>query len=164
MEAQKIEGISPDMLWTFMVVLVGLVSLFLLWYKVVEVVRKEKEIRRNRDTLNSSDVTDRIADKVSEKITPQIDERFDTFEKKFDDIDRKLAADKQMLELHTSQINAQQERVNRLETDTKAMCHGIFALLSHELDGGDSVEDIKRTHDAMRDYLIDGKYREDDWK
>ena len=33
-EVQKIEGISPQMLWTFLIVLVGLATLFILGHKV----------------------------------------------------------------------------------------------------------------------------------
>lgn len=163
MEVQKIEGISPDMLWTFVCVLVGLAALFVLAYKVVEIVRKEHDRKKSQEKLDKLDVTDKIAEKVNSKITPQLDEKFKKFDRKFEDIDRKLANDKAQLELHTVQLNQQIARVDRLENDSKAMCHGIFALLSHEINGN-SVDKLQKTHDAMRDYLIDGKYREEDWK
>ena len=73
METPKIEGISPDMLWTFCVVLVGLLALVVLVYKVVEIVRKEQERKADKQQMNGDDITDRIADKVMEKLTPQLD-------------------------------------------------------------------------------------------
>ena len=167
MEVQKIEGISPDMLWTFLIVLVGLAALLILGDKVLEVFRKARARRQEREQLNGQDITDRIAGKVMEKLTPKIDEKFDSFEKKVDqqfaEIDRKLASDKETLELHTAQLNAHKDRVDRLDYDSKALCHGVFALLSHEINGN-NVEKLRKAHDAMRDYLIDGTYREEDWK
>jgi len=156
MEQVKIEGISPEMLWTFLVVLVGLAALFVLGHKVVEILRKEHERKVQRQALNGQDITDQIADKVMEKLQRSLDE-------KFEEIDRKLAADKATLDMHTTQLNAQKDRVDRLDDDSRALCHGVFALLSHEINGN-SVDKLKKAHDAMRDYLIDGKYREEDWK
>ena len=144
------------MLWTFLVVLVGLMGLFTLGYKVYDIIRKEHKARVEAKQLAGSDITDRIADKVMEKLEPKLTE-------KFDEIDRKLQNDKEQLELHTAQLNAYQNRVNKLEDGNKALCHGIFALLSHEVNGN-SIDRLKSTQNAMRDYLIDGVYKEDSWK
>ena len=37
------------------------------------------------------------------------------------------------------------------------------ALLSHEINGN-STDRLKKTQTAMNNYLIDGIYKEDDWK
>ena len=55
---QTIEGITPAMLWTFCVVLVGLLALVVLVYKVVEIARKEHERRVNKEQLNGQDITE----------------------------------------------------------------------------------------------------------
>lgn len=145
MEVQKIEGISPDMLWTFMVVLVGLAALFILGYKVVEIIRKEKERRQ----ITGQDITDKIADKVMEKLQPKLDE-------KFDEIDKKLAADKETLTMHTSQLNDHESRIGRLEGGNRALCQGMLALL-------EANPDLKTAQKAMKNYLINGTYNEEDW-
>lgn len=170
LEAAKIEGISPDMLWTFCVVLVGLMALTVLGYKVVEIIRKEHERRQARNSMQGQDITDRIADKVKERLMPEIDEKFDEVNQKFDAInerfrgvDQKLANDKETIELHTRQLNANEDRVRKLEEGNKALCHGIFALLSHNVDGN-SIENLKKTQKAMKNYLIDGTYKEGDWQ
>lgn len=155
-QAQAIEGITPEMLWTFIVVLVGLMALIVLGDKVMDVFRNAKKRRQEQSDLNSQDITVRIADKVIEKLTPTLDE-------KFDEINKKLAADKETIELHTRQLNAQNERVDRLDNDTRALLHGVSALLGHEVDGN-SIDRVKRTNSAMKNYLIDRKYKEDDWK
>ena len=160
---QTIEGITPSMLWTFCVVLVGLLALVVLVYKVVDIMRKEHERRVNREQLNSNDITERIASAVMVKLTPELNKRFDEVNKKFDEIDIKLSNDKQMIEMHTRQLNAYEERVNRLDDGNKALCHGVFALLSHEVNGN-SIDKLKAAHHAMQNYLIDGKYNEEAWQ
>ena len=155
-EVQKIEGISPDMLWTFMVVLVGLMALVVLGHKVIEIFRKEHERKESRAQLQGQDITDRIANKVMEKLEPKINE-------KFDEIDRRLTNDRRDIEDHTAQLSDIEARTKKLDDSNKALCHGIFALLGHEINGN-SVDKLKKAHDAMRDYLIDGEYKEDAWQ
>ena len=163
MDNQAIEGITPAMLWTFVVVLVGLMALIVLGDKVMDVFRNAKKRRKEQHELEGQDITVRIADKVMEKLTPTLDEKFEGINKQFEEIDRKLAADKEAIELHTAQLNAQQGRVDRLDNDTRALLHGVSALLGHQVDGN-SVDKLKRTNDAMKNYLIDRKYDESDWK
>lgn len=155
-QVQKIEGITPSMLWTFLVVLVGLMAIVVLGDKVADVFRKAKKRKQDNDELQGMDITDRIAEKVMEKLTPQLDE-------KFAKIDQKLAADKEAIDLHTTQLNAQKGRVDRLDNDNKALLHGMSALLSHEINGN-STDKLKKTQVALNNYLIDGVYKEDDWK
>lgn len=162
-EIQKIEGITPSMLWTFFVVLVGLMSLTLLCIKLYNEVKKIRKERQDAKKLEGQDITDRIADKVMEKLTPTLDEKFGEINRQFEEVDRKLAADKETIELHTRQLNAQEERVDRLDNDTRALLHGVSALLGHQVDGN-SIDRLKRTNDAMKNYLIDRKYEESDWK
>ena len=158
---QTIEGISPDMLWTFMVVLVGLAALLILGYKVIEIFRKEHERRAQREQLNGQDITDRIANKVMEKLTPQIDERFDSFEQTFDEkfkeIDTKLAADKGLLAMHTTQLNDHESRVGKLEGGNRSLCQGVLALLERD-------PALTQAQHAMKNYLINGTYKEEDWQ
>ena len=153
---EKIEGFTPSMLWTFCVVAVGLMALVVLGHKVIEIMRSEHNLKEEKKQLNGKDITEKIADKVMEKLTPQLDS-------KFAEIDRKLAADKEAIVMHTAQLNAQEERVNRLDNDSKALCHGVFALLSHEVNGN-SIDKLQKAQEAMKNYLIDGKYNEEDWK
>jgi len=155
-QVQTIEGITPAMLWTFLVVLVGLMALVVLGDKVADVFRKAKKRRQDENQLNDADITDRIADKVMEQLTPKLDE-------KFEEIDRKLANDRNDIVLQTNQLNATTARVDRLDNDSKALLHGMSALLSHSINGN-STDRLKKTQTAMHNYLIDGIYKEDDWK
>ena len=152
-----IEGITPGMLWTFMVVLVGLMALVVLGDKVMDVYRNAKKRRKEQSELNGQDITDRIADKVLEKLTPTLDQKFDEIAKNFDDIDQKLAADKELLKSHTTQLNDHEGRVSRLEGGNLALCHGMLALLERD-------PSLTKEQKAMKNFLIDKKYNEEDWK
>lgn len=155
-QVQKIEGISPDMIWTALIVFVGLLALYVLFGKARDTYRNERKKKKDEQELAGTDITDRIADKVIEKLEPALD-------KKFEEIDKKLAADKETLEMHTAQLNAQKERVDRLDNDTRALLHGMSALLNH-IATGDNIEKVKQTNATMSNYLIDRKYNEEDWK
>jgi len=166
---QAIEGITPSMLWTFCVVLVGLLALVVLVYKVIEIMRKERERRENREQLVGQGIEERIANAVMIKLTPELEKKFNEVNKKFDDvnnqfteIDKKLSNDKESIESHTRQLNAYEDRVDQLEDGNRALCHGVFALLSHEVNGN-SIDKLTKAHHAMQNYLIDGTYRESDW-
>lgn len=160
---QAIEGITPAMLWTFCYVLVGILALVVLVYKVIDIFRKEHERRENQRQLNGQDITERIAQAVMTKLTPELNSKFDEVNKKFEEIDRKLSNDKEVIESHTRQLNAYNTRVDQLENGNKALCHGVFALLSHEVNGS-NTENLQAAHKAMKNYLIDGTYREEAWQ
>lgn len=152
----KIEGISPDMIWTFLVVLVGLMALVVLGDKVMDVFRNAIKRRKESREVSGQDITDRIAEKVIERLTPTLDE-------KFDEINKRLDEDREDIDSHTRQLNAQKDRVDRLDDDNRALLHGMSALLSHEVNGG-NTEKLRKTQAAMSNYLIDRVYKEDDWK
>jgi len=161
-----LEGLLPTDVWNALIVLIILFGVFVAVFKGVVLIRDEIRKNRERKQLRSTDVTEQIATKVTDKIDKKIDERFETFEKKFDkkfeDIDKKLEADKEIIELHTSQLNAEKGRVDRLDNDTRALLHGVSALLGHQIDGN-GIDRLKKTNRAMNNYLIDRTYKEGDW-
>ena len=170
MEEKKsmlLEGLLPVDVWNAIIVILILFGVFVAVFKGVILIRDEIRKHKERKQLQGNGVTDQIADKVIEKLKPQIDEKFESFEKKidekFEDIDKKLASDKETIEMHTRQLNAQEDRVDRLDNDTKALLHGMSALLGH-IATGNSIDKVKMTNDVMKNYMIDRKYNEEDWK
>ena len=143
---EKAVGFSPDMFLTFVIVLLGIAGVFVLGDKVMDVFRKMHDRRK----ISKKDVTDEIADKVMQKLQPKLDEKFAEY-------DKRLAADKDTLTMHTTQLNDHEERVGQLEGGNKALCHGMLALL--EMNPA-----LANASKAMKNYLIDGTYKEDDWK
>lgn len=170
MEEKKsllLEGLLPTDVWNAIIVILILFGVFIAIFKGVVLIRDEVRKNRERKSLEGNTAIDQIATKVTEKINTQIDEKFDSFEQKIDqkfvEIDRKLASDKETIDMHTRQLNAQNARVDQLDNDNKALLHGMSALLGH-IATGNSIDKVKKTNDVMKNYMIDRKYNEEDWK
>lgn len=138
---QPIEGITPDMLWTALIVLVGVGGLIVLGDKVADVWRKHQA----RKKVNSPE--NKLAEEISQMVIAKMEPRFA-------DIERKFSNDKQSIETHTRQIGEINKRVDNLETGQKAQCRGILALLNHELHNGNSDE-MEEAKKGMDNYLIE---------
>ena len=104
----------------------------------MDVFRNARKRKKEQQELDGQDITDRIADKVIEKLTPTLDEKFQEIntsfteiDKDIDEINKKLEKNRNDIDSHTTQLNAQNGRVDRLDYDSRALLHGISALLSH---------------------------------
>ncbi len=139
MNMQPIEGITPDMLWTTMIVVVGLGALIVLGDKVAEVFRKRKERKKQPD--------ENLADDISRKVVAQMESRFA-------EVDRKLANDKAMIEAHTREINDLRQRVENTETGIRALCRGVLALLNQANNKG-SQKEVQEASAEFIKYLTD---------
>ena len=151
-----VEGLTPVILWYTLVGLVGIGALIILWDKVSDVFRKRKQRQKDQEQLAGQDITDRIAVKVEEKLEP----KFTEINNKFADIDEKLSNDKANIDMHTRQLNAYEGRVDKLENGNNALIHGVFALLGHSIDGN-GMEKLKKSYGGMKNYLMDGEYKEE---
>lgn len=164
MEEKKtllLEGLLPVDVWNAIIVVLILFGVVVAVLKGVKFIRDWMRDSKKEKQVNKTDFTDQIADKVMGKLSPQIDAKFDEFSKSFDekfkDIDEKLKNDKETLTLHTTQLNDHEERVSKLEGGNLALCHGMLALLERDPNLG-------KEQKAMKNFLIDGKYNEEDWK
>ena len=140
---QPIEGITPEMLWTFFVVLVGLATLVVLGYKVVEIVRKEQEYKRKK----REQPEDKLADDISSKILEKIEPRFNA-------IDRKLANDKTQIEAHAREIAELRKRAEGTEQGMRAVCKGMLVLMNNA-KGNATDQEIDDAARAFTNYLAD---------
>lgn len=165
MEGEKkallLEGLLPVDIWNTIIVLIVLFGVGIALFKGIIAIRDEVRKSRERKQVNKVDFTQVVADKVIEKLTPQIDAKFDEFsaniDKKFEEIDRDIESDQATLKLHTNQLNAHETRVSKLEGGNLALCHGMLALLERD-------PSLTKEQKAMKNYLIDGKYNEEDWR
>ena len=135
-----IEGITPEMLWTFLIVLVGLSAVFILGHKVVEILRKEHE-RKKLKQQPSEKLAEEISTKVLENLEPR-----------FGEIDRKLGNDKVLLDTHSRQIEALNKRMDGSEGGITAIMEGLLALMDYTIHGGDPKE-ITEAQKSMRSFL-----------
>lgn len=136
---QPIEGVTPDMVWTFMLVLVALGGLIVLADKVADVFRKHKKRKEQPD--------EKLADEISRKVAASMEGRFA-------DINRKLANDKEMIESHTLQINELRMRTISNEKGIRALCKGMMALLNNATNRGNDKE-INDANDTFKEYLME---------
>lgn len=160
-ETMLLEGLLPVDIWNAIIVLFILFGVAIVILKGVAFIRDEIHKAKEKKALNARDFTDDIADKVMDKLTPQIDTKFSefskNFDKKFEDIDTKLSSDREELRSHTTQLNDHERRVGRLEGGNRALCHGMLALLERD-------PALLNAQRAMQSYLINGEYKEEDWK
>lgn len=156
-----LEGLLPTDVWNAIIVLLILFGVIIAVLKGIKFIRDWTRDSRKEKQVNKVDFTDEIADKVMGKLSPQIDAKFDefskSFDKKFEEIDNKLKSDKDTLALHTTQLNDHESRVSKLEGANYSLCHGMLALLERD-------PALTKEQKAMKNYLIDGKYNEEDWK
>lgn len=133
-----IEGITPGMVWTALAVLVAVAGLYVLYGKVRETYEKNKKLK---------DPENKLADEISAKVLEKLEPRFA-------EIDRKLANDKTLIDDHTRKLAEQRSHMDSLEAGQKAICRGVLALLSHEINGN-SVDKLKEAQTGINNYLIE---------
>ena len=137
---QPIEGITPAMLWNFVLVLLGLCAVVILVYKVIEIARKEHERKKQQQQLNGRDLTDQIADKVMSKLSPQLKK-----------IDEKLASDKSRLDSHERRLNKNEADLDRIEENTEKLLDAMDGLLMHFITGN-SMDSLKKVKSELDHY------------
>ena len=137
-----VEGLTPSILWYTIVGLVGIGALIVLVDKVADVFRKRKA-RQALATTPSEAFAETVSEKVKESLEPR-----------FQDIDRKLANDKLLIEDHTRKLAGQADQIDAIEKGNKVLCRGILALLSHEINGN-STDKLAASRDEITNYLID---------
>ena len=137
-----VEGLTPDILWYTVIGLVGIGALILLVDKVAEVFRKRKE-RQAVASTPSEELAEDISNKVMDSLKPR-----------FEDIDRKLANDKLLIEDHTRKLAGHGAQIEAIDKGNKVLCRGILALLSHEINGNSS-DKLKASQAEITNYLIE---------
>lgn len=142
-ELQTIEGVTPGMLWTALIVLIAGAGLYVLYGKVRDTWHKQQEYKQMQN-----DPGERLADDISEKVLQKLEPRFA-------EIDKKLANDKAVIESHTRQIEALNKRVDSSETGIRALCRGMLALLNNAKQRDGASEEINKATTEFTDYLAD---------
>ena len=137
-ELPPIEGITPGMLWTALAVLVAAAVLYVLYGKVRETYQKNKKMK---------DPENRLADEISVKVLEKLEPRFV-------EIEKKLSNDNGRIDENTRELTEHRKRMDSMETGQRAICRGVLALLSHEINGN-SVDKLKEAQSGISNYLID---------
>jgi len=142
---QPIEGITPTMLWNFVLVALGLCAVVILVYKVIEIARKEHKRKVEQQQLHGRDLTDEIADKVMAKMEP-----------KFQAIEDKLSADKERLDSHERRLNKNDADLERIGQNTEKMLDVMDGLLMHFISGNDTnkLKEVKKDLDHYKNSKV----------
>ena len=133
-----IEGVTPGMLWTALIVLIAGAGLYVLYGKVRETYVKNKKLKGPEGKL-----ADEISVKVLEKLEPR-----------FVEIEKKLSNDNSRIDENVRELNEHRKRMDSMETGQRAICRGVLALLSHEINGN-STDKLKEAQTGISNYLID---------
>lgn len=133
-----IEGITPDALWTFLTVAVGICALIILGDKVITVFRNWQKRRQEPE--------DKLAEEISAKVLEKLEPRFQG-------IDQKLSNDKALIDNHTRQIESLVKRADSTDSGIKAINRGVLALLNHALHNGNTSE-LEEAQKDINNYLI----------
>lgn len=134
---QPIEGITPGMLWTALVVLIVGAGLYVLYGHVRDTYRKQQEYKKMQN-----DPGNKLADEISAKVLAKLEPRFA-------EIDRKLASDKQQIDEHARAIVNLSTRTDGLESGQRVLCRGVLALL------GGNKDEVEIAKQSINDYLIE---------
>lgn len=143
---QPIEGITPEALWNFVLVALALCAVIVLVYKVVEIFRKEQERKKRQNDLQGNDLTDVIAEKVMEKLTPKLEK-----------IEGKLNTDKERLDSHELRLNEQERTYQRVAKDTEQIMDVLDGMLMHFISGNDK-EKLKEVKTNL-DHYKNGRWK-----
>ena len=133
-----IEGVTPGMLWTALIVLIAGAGLYVLYGKVRETYVKTKKLK---------DPEGKLADEISVKVLEKLEPRFV-------EIEKKLSNDNTRIDENTRELSEHRKRMDGLESGQRAICRGVLALLSHEINGN-SVDKLKEAQTGISNYLID---------
>lgn len=139
-QVQPIEGITPEMLWNTVLVLLGICAIVVLVHKVIEIARKEHERKEKKTKLAGKDLTDEIAEKVLEKLEPR-----------FKDIETKLHTDKNRLDNHDSAIKSINGSTETIKDGMQVTADALTAILDHELHNG-NADQMQRARDDLQKY------------
>lgn len=124
---QQIEGFTPDMLWTFCIVLVGLAAIVVLFAKVADIIRDT----RKRHQAPSDGVESRL----------------EAIELRLGEIDKKLDRDKRRLD-------EMEKGAQDSQDGFKVVCTAVLALLNHEIHNG-NTDEMLDAQKGIQEYLMD---------
>ncbi len=135
-----IEGLTPSILWITLAGIVGILGVALIIFKVIEFTWKVKDRRVNHTKESDTDLTEDIAQKVMEKMEP-----------KFEEINKKLKADKDRLDNHEETIKSFRTSQKILTDGMSVTCDALMAILDHELHNGNS-DQMQKARDDLHKY------------
>jgi len=146
-KALLLESLLPVDVWNALIVIIVLFGVTVAVLKGVFMIRDEVRKSKKEKQLSQKDVTEEIAEKVMEKLEPKID-------KKFKEVDEKLANDKLLIEEHTRKLAEHKKRIDEMERGQKALSRCVYVLFSKSNGKEPTEKQIESANTAMENYLF----------
>jgi len=141
---QSIQGFTPEMLWTTIIVVVGLGALFIEYDKIRTIFKNRKKERQEEEQTHDNgfrqQLTEDIATKVMEKLEPRLSS-----------IESKLENDKNRLDNHEDAISTIKKSNEVIAGGLEVTCNALVAVLDHELHNGNS-DQMQKARDDLQHY------------
>ena len=151
-----LEGIiTPTGLWNAIVIILVLIGVIYGISKFVILIRDEFKKRRDERQLNKKDLTEQIADKVTERLSMKLDE-------KFQEIDDKLANDKIAIDRHERQLASHAKQLRKAKTGLNALGQCVYVLFMRSNGGSVPENMIESANESMTKYLFNKEGDEED--
>ena len=153
-----LEGIiTPTGLWNAFVIILVLIGVIYGVTKFAVLIRDEVKKRRDEKQLNKKDLTEQIADKVTERVSVKLDE-------KFQEIDEKLANDKIAIDRHERQLAAHAKQIRKAKSGLNALGQCVYVLFMRSNGGTVPENIIQSANESMTAYLFnkEGEDESDD--
>lgn len=147
----SIQGFTPDMLWTTMIVIIGICAVLATVYKVIEIFRKEKDFRAHQ--IRESAGTDNVAQEVTRQVVRDLEPRFEAIEREIEKVREKLNVDKTRLDVQSESIHSVMISQRDIGEGFSAMCMALIAVLNHELHNG-NADEMQKAADDLHIYLV----------
>ena len=145
---QAIEGITPEMLWSFGYTMLGIVTIIVLIEKIPDIVWKWRDRKRKAAEGPRADFADDISEKIIDKLEPR-----------FREIDEKLKADKARLDSHEYALSGMHRAQVDISEGFSVLCYAMIAVLDHGIHNGNKDE-MEQALNKLHEYLSRRKVEE----
>ena len=120
---------------------------------IVKVISKMKEPDNKQNSRLEEH--DKKLDLVDKKLAADKD-RLDLFQSKIVQLEERQKENSISIEVHERKIVEAEQRINKSEHGSNVTMKALLALLSHGIDGN-AIEPMKEAKAALENYLIDGQ-------
>ena len=152
--APHVYSFTIDQLWKLILSICGgITAVSAAIAVIIKTVTKIKEPDTRQNTRLEGH--DKEFESVNRKLAADKD-RLDLFQSKLVSLEEKQTENSISLEIHERKIVEAEQRINKSEHGSNVTMKALLALLSHGIDGN-AIEPMKEAKTALENYLIDGQ-------
>ena len=145
---------TMEQLWTMILSICGgITAVSAAIAVIIKAVSKIKEPDNKQNTRLESH--DKEFESVNRKLAADKD-RLDLFQSKLVTLEERQKENSISIEVHERKIVEAEQRINKSEHGSNVTMKALLALLSHGIDGN-AIEPMKEAKTALENYLIDGQ-------